>query len=291
MTSSRTLSKPLKWRIMSLGLRTIGRTSDGIALGFLRGFDSGEMLDYVYENRARGRFLLGKLVDRIYLNAVGWRGIRARKEVLKSVLAELLLKRGQGQSATTILDIASGPGRYLQEVCLELRPRLGPDRLTVICRDLDASGLERGRRRAESLGLANFRYEAGDACDPAVLATAAPRPVVVVASGLYELLEEPLIRRSMQGVHQLLPEGGRFVFTTQVHHPQLELIANTLTNRNGEPWVMVCRPLEQVEGWAREAGFAIVKSQMERVGLFAVTLCEKGQGRASPLHRTNQTRR
>ena len=99
--------KPLKWKAMSLMLRTVGRTSDGVSLGFAHGFDSGEMLDYVYENHAGGRLLIGNLVDRIYLNAVGWRAIRARKEILKAVLSELILEREKLGLSTTVLDIAS----------------------------------------------------------------------------------------------------------------------------------------------------------------------------------------
>ena len=40
---------------VSLLLRTVGQASDGIR-GYRHGFDSGPMLDYVYDNRARGRF-------------------------------------------------------------------------------------------------------------------------------------------------------------------------------------------------------------------------------------------
>jgi SAM-dependent methyltransferase len=255
-------------------LRTLGRTSGGISLGFTYGFDSGQMMDYVYENRARGRLLIGRLVDRVYLDAVGWRAIRARKEALKTLLSELLLERAQQGLSTTVLDIASGPGRYLQEACLN---QGGLEGVAVICRDLDPVGLEQGRRRAAELGLTSFRYEDGDACDPASLLTVTPQPDIAIASGLYELLGPPLIQRSMEGVHQLLAPEGRFIFTTQVKHPQLELIANTLTNRHGQPWVMVCRPLSETEEWARQAGFAVVSSRMEEVGLFGISLCRKAR--------------
>ena len=266
-------AQALKWRALSLVTRTIGRTSDAVSLGFRQGFDSGEMLDYVYENRARGRWLIGKLVDRIYLDAIGWRAVRARKEVLKVLLAGLVQERQRRDLATTVLDIASGPGRYLHEVCQDLGSRA--DGVTVICRDLDQSGLERGRGLASSLGLANFRYERGDACDPGSLRRVTPQPDIAIASGLYELLDEPSIRSSMEGVYTLLPPGGRFVFTTQVSHPQLEMIANVLVNRDGEPWVMVCRSLEETERWATECGFEVLSSRLESIGLFGVTVCAK----------------
>jgi hypothetical protein len=79
----------------------------------------------------------------------------------------------------------------------------------------------------------------------------------------------------MAGIHALLPPGGRFVFTTQVTHPQLELIANVLPNRFGEPWVMECRSVAEVEGYAGAAGFRDLVTRLEPHGLFAVTVGTK----------------
>jgi SAM-dependent methyltransferase len=272
----------LKWRALSLLLRTLGQASQGIRLGYRHGFDSGPVLDYVYENRARGCLGYGRLADRLYLDSIGWRAIRARKELLQEVLrAEIARDRAAGR-ATVLLDVAAGPGRYLQELAAELGASRelpadpsAPRDLTIICRDLDPAGLAQGCARAAALGLHSIHYERGDACDPASLARVAPRPSLVVASGLYELLDAARIQRSMAGLYALLPPGGRFVFTTQVTHPQLELIANVLPNRYGQPWVMECRALGEVEGYARAAGFRHLASRLEPHGLFAVTTGEK----------------
>jgi hypothetical protein len=102
-------------------------------------------------------------------------------------------------------------------------------------------------------------------------------------SGLYELFTDPApIRRSLRGIYAALPPGGTLVFTTQVTHPQLELIANVLVNREGRPWIMVCRSLAEVEGWAAEAGFGQIRSQCERHGLFSVTVCHKPEADRRP---------
>ncbi len=276
----------LKWRMISFFMRTVGRTSRGIDLGYRYGFDSGVMLDKVYENRAEGKYLIGTLIDRIFLEAVGWRAIRARRELLKQILAkqleEELAAQGDEPARPIVLaDVAAGPGRYLLEMCWDLRA-MGRDierELSVICRDLSHEGLQRGEELAESFKLSNFRYEAGDAVDQASLATIEPRPDIVVVSGLYELFTSAAtIKKSMDGIYRVLPKGGRLVFTTQVTHPQLDFIANVLVNRNGEPWVMVCRTVSEVEELAERAGFRVVSSQMEPVGLFAVTVCEKVRG-------------
>ena len=48
-------------------------------LGHETGFDSGSTLDYVYRNQPAGTGPLGRLIDRQYLESIGWRGIRQRK--------------------------------------------------------------------------------------------------------------------------------------------------------------------------------------------------------------------
>lgn len=265
-----------KWQVLGGLMRSVGCWSTGVALGYAQGFDSGAMLDYVYANRAQGRYGLGTLIDWAYLRAIGWRAIRARKAVLQALLRAEIHAAAQA-GPVTLLDVAAGPGRYLLELAQEWRPAPDrPARLTIICRDRDPRGLALGRARAAILGLPHIRYETGDAFDAASLAAVAPRPAIVVVSGLYELFVDPTpVRRSIQQLYDLLPPGGTLVFTTQVRHPQLDFIANVLVNRAGQPWVMVCRPLGLVEGWAHAAGFASVESQMEALGLFGVTVCRK----------------
>ena len=265
----------LKWATMRLLLSTVGRTSKGVQTGYQYGFDSGTMLDYVYLNRAEGSFLVGKLIDRLYLNAVGWRAIRARRELLKYMLhAEVENNRGLGIE-TRLLDIAAGPGRYLQELLQLCGPERGDVR--ILCRDLALAGVEQGRDLAHAAGLNAITYEQGDAFNPAPTeAGLGGPPNVIVVSGLYELLlDDDIIQKSLARLYQMLAPGGTIYFTTQTHHPQLEFIANVLPNRDGLPWVMKCRPVAQLEAWTRQAGFQQIESRLEKVGLFTVTTGRK----------------
>jgi SAM-dependent methyltransferase len=260
----------MKWALTRLALSTVGRLSEGVRIGYRHGFDSGTMLDYVYEDRPRGAAGIGPLIDRVYLNAIGWRAIRARAALLGSVLhSEIASRPGR---PVRILDVAAGPGRYLQDV-LQALPPADRDRVRVLCRDLAADGLRRGRELAAARGLSQIWYETGDAFDPAPTdASLGGPPDVIVVSGLYELiLDEHVIRNSMATLRKLLTPGGTLVFTTQIRHPQLELIANVLPNRHGQPWVMTCRPLAEAESWAADAGYHPVTSVAESNGLFTVT--------------------
>src|SRR5262245_52434352 len=103
------LFEQVKWALMRGILSTVGRTSKGIRIGYTFGFDSGVMLDYVYVNQAQGNFGIGKLTDHLYLNAIGWQAIRARRALLKQMLrSEIERNRALGK-ATRLLDVAAGP--------------------------------------------------------------------------------------------------------------------------------------------------------------------------------------
>lgn len=265
----------LKWTAMRFLLSTVGRTSQGVRIGYEHGFDSGTMLDYVYLNKAQGDWLIGKLIDRVYLQAIGWRAIRARRDLLKAMLSAEIATNRQEHKTTRLLDVAAGPGRYLQELLQEVGPARGDVR--ILCRDLASVGLEQGRQQAAALGLTAINYEKGDAFQPAPTEpTLGDAPNIIVVSGLYELLlDDELIRQSLTKLYEMLAPGGTIFFTTQTRHPQLEFIANVLPNRQGIPWIMKCRAVNQLENWAKQAGFRQVESRQEKVGLFTVTLGRK----------------
>jgi len=63
-----------------------------VELGWRNGFDSGLSLDYVYENTPRGVTALGRLIDKSYLDSIGWRGIRQRKAHLEKALRDVIQK-------------------------------------------------------------------------------------------------------------------------------------------------------------------------------------------------------
>lgn len=260
-----------KYAFLRTVLRFASHLSDGVALGFAQGFDSGLMLDYVYQNQSGGTGSLGRWLDRIFLNQPGWQASRKRKEVLQHRLRDLLLMRRTQGLPTNVLDIAAGPGRYH----LELLADLGGEDIRLICRDSDPAALAYGERLATELWLADrVRYELGDATSPQELATVSPTPHIVVVSGLYEILnDDAAVCQSLLGIRAILPDDGMLLFTAQVNHPQLELIANVLTNRRGKPWLMGTRPLSRMERWAREAGFSQVSSELEPHGLFSITQC------------------
>jgi len=253
-------------------LGTVGRLSDGVRLGWRAGFDSGVMLDYVYEDRPRGVTPLGRLIDRAYLGSIGWRGIRLRRRHLEQALRAAIGRVHAEGRPVRLLDIASGPGRYL----LETLRALAAIPMTARLRDYKAENIAAGRRLAAELGLSNVTYEEGDAFDRAALAKIDPRPTVAVVSGLYELFPDNApLRESLRGLADAVEPGGYLIYTNQPYHPQLEFIARVLTNREGRPWVMRRRSQAEMDELVRAAGFEKLGMEIDPWGIFTVSTARR----------------
>lgn len=260
------------YRITRVAMQTLGRMSAGIRLGWQVGFDAGRMLDYVYANRANGWSPLGRLMDRAYLNSIGWRRIRQRREHLRALLKDVISTLKQKRNSIHILDVASGPGRLVLDA---LATANDPD-ISAICRDYSAAELQAGRELAERQRIQNLSFEQRDAFDPDSYKALQPRPDVVIVSGLYELFSDnDRVRRSLRAINDALNDDGYLIFTNQPHHPQLEFIAETLVNRDGRPWVMRPRPQSEMHGLLHEAGFEAQEMLMDVDGIFVAGLAEK----------------
>jgi alpha-beta hydrolase superfamily lysophospholipase len=249
-----------------------GRLSRGIDIGWKHGFDSGVMLDYIYENRAQGRTPLGRLIDRSFLNAIGWRGIRIRRMLLEQVLRSLIKQTHAAGRPVRLLDIASGPGRYV----LETIHALHTIPISAVLRDYKHENLDAAARLRDSLGLAQVTLARADAFDQAELAVLTPRPTIAIASGLYELFPDngPVVR-SLRGLADTIEPGGHLIYTNQPWHPQVEFIARVLANREGQPWIMRRRTQAEMDELVRIAGFEKISQEIDPCGIFTVSAARR----------------
>ena len=255
------------WKVSRLSMSTAGRLSKGMRIGYKSGFSSGQMLDYVYQNKPRGWTPFGKLIDYFYLNSIGWVCIRQRRKHLQSLLKDAL----RSSDAKKVADIAGGPARYMLEVLQDY-----PDpKLRAVVRDRDEDGLEEGRKLASQQDESRITYQSGDAFDSSEVAGLGPLDVAVV-SGLYELFpDNGPVAQSLAGLAEAIKPGGYLIYTNQPYHPTLELIAETLQHAGGQRWVMRCRSTAEMDALVREAGFEKCRSLIDRHGIFSVSLARR----------------
>jgi alpha-beta hydrolase superfamily lysophospholipase/SAM-dependent methyltransferase len=264
----------LHWRLQRAALGLAGRLSHGVALGQETGFDSGSMLDYVYRNTPQGKGVPGRALDRAYLDSIGWRGIRRRKQHLEELIATVAGCLHAAGEPVRIVDIAAGHGRYALDAIA--RSGAAPD--SILLRDYSSRNVEAGRRLIAERNLGHVaRFEQGDAFDRDDLATLAPKPTLAIVSGLYELFpENDRVRRSLDGLAAALAPGGCLIYTNQPWHPQLEYIARALTShRDGKPWVMRRRSQTEMDQLVAAAGFRKIEQRIDPWGIFTVSLTVK----------------
>ncbi len=264
------------WRMTRASMRLGSRLSSGLKLGFDTGFDSGSTLDYVYRNTPTGTSAVGRMIDRNYLDSIGWRGIRQRKLHVEELLRLAIVQLREQGSAVRIVDIAAGHGRYILEALQGVAPL--PE--SIVLRDYSDINVRDGGALIREKGLENIaRFVKGDAFDRADLAALDPQPTLAVVSGLYELFaDNQRVGDSLAGLADAVPVGGYLVYTGQPWHPQLELIARALTShREGQAWVMRRRSQAEMDQLVAAAGFRKITQRVDEWGIFSVALAQRVQ--------------
>ena len=274
MPSFEELLKPLPiyspknqyYKCYSIFLRTIGIFSEGMKIGFTHGFDSGMIMNYVYQNTPSGRFYIGKVLDRIFLNQVTCKAFRAIKEIQKNVIKNYL--QGRNGNPTFIVDLASGKADYIYDALRETNANV-----KVLLRDIDETALKESRVIAERFNLLKkVSYEQGNALDIKSLERIHPKPNLIVEVGLYGIIhDDELLRRHFFELKNIINPGA-ILFNVQTYNPQIELIARVLKNRDGERCVWHLRPVELVIGWAEKAGFIEPQVTMDPYGIYSVVM-------------------
>jgi len=266
--------KKAYWKSIRASLKYANKLSDGIKLGFDTGFDSGSTLDYIYRNQASGATGFGRLIDFIYLQSIGWRGIRQRKVHIEELLKWAISAQQQAQNSVSIVDIAAGHGRYILETINQLKHQ--PD--FVLLRDYDQNNVNQGLALIDAKGLNNIvRFEKGDAFNRQELASLNIKPTLAVVSGLYELFgDNQMITDSLLGLADIMEEGSYLIYTGQPWHPQLEFIARALTShREGQAWVMRRRTQLEMDQLVEAAGFSKIDMRIDEWGIFTVSIAKR----------------
>jgi alpha-beta hydrolase superfamily lysophospholipase/SAM-dependent methyltransferase len=265
----------VKFAIARAGLKFAGQLSHGIEIGWRSGFDSGLSLDYIYRNEPDGWSAFGRIIDKSYLNSIGWRGIRQRKKNLENVLCNLILKLHRGNRPVQILDIAAGAGRYVIEA-ISAFPEIPIGATLCDSKEENVCAVRALADESNLDGAVVARR--GDAFDRDSLARIQPRATIGIVSGLYELFSSnDLVLNSLHGLADAIEPGGFLIYTNQPWHPQLEFIAHVLRNREGERWIMRCRTTAEMDELVRASGFEKIDMEIDQWGMFTVSVARRAR--------------
>lgn len=265
--------KNIAYKVMSKSMSSLGKASEGIRIGYDKGFDSGSTLDYVYRDKSQGNGLFGRIMDRQYLNSIGWQGIRQRKVNIENIIRQAIRDLTDSGKPVHIMDIAAGQGRYIFDAINDYGKVQ-----SVLLRDYSPVNVEQGRLHIKERFLEDkIRFEEGNAFDADDLAAVTPAPTLGVVSGLYELFpSNELIKASLNGLSRAIPSGGLLIYTCQPWHPQVEMIARVLpSHQGGQAWVMRCRSQGEMDALVDAAGFEKLNQSIDNWGIFSVSIARR----------------
>jgi len=257
-------SSPRAWRFAALSLasRAGACVSEGTRIGQRHGFDSGPFMAHVYADRAAGRTRLGRRLDRRLLDRATCQAFRDIRGLAETAVLEAIDAAGE---RPVVADLAAGLSPYLLHA-LTRRPHA-----TAILCDVDRAALDQANASSRALGVQDrVTTRRASAFDRAALTALRPRPDVVCELGLYGIYhDDGLIERHFRHLGETIAPA-QIVCNVQVDNPEIEYIARVWRNAEGERCVWRLRPQEQIEGYARAAGYEPASVTADRNGIYRV---------------------
>ena len=263
------LTEKIFYSIQKFSMRTFGFLSKGMSLGLKYGFDSGISLDYIYKNQTNGKLLIGKFIDRFYLNQIGWRGVRERKKNLLSLIEKKI--NSLGEKNVKILDVAGGTGNYLFDI-KEKYPKV-----KILINEFKKSNIEVGEKVIKKNNWEDISFINYDCFDKETYKKINYTPNIVIISGVFELFENnKMLENTISGIAEILDKNGAVIYTGQPWHPQLKQIALVLNSHKGKgkSWLMRRRSEKELDSLFEKYDLKKEKMLIDNNGIFTVSLAE-----------------
>lgn len=267
------VNKISKWEEISFKtqkflLKKLGWLSNGMDIGLKHGFNSGPSLDYIYKNKPRGKYFIGKLLDKFYLKQVGWKGIRERKENLLKLVRDKI--NSNSNREIKILDVAGGVGNYLFDIKNEF------PHAKIVINEFKMENIALGEQIIRNNNWEDIVFTNYDCFLLETYDKIKFDPDIVIISGIFELFSDnKLLDNTIKGVSKILKENGCIIYTGQPYHPQHHQIAYVLNSYNGEDWIMRIRSQQELDNLFFSNGFSKKETLMDDNGIFTVSLVER----------------
>lgn len=249
---------------------TVGRLSDGISMTLDTGFTSGRLLDYIYENKPRGKTFIGRWIDKSYIRHVGWEAVRIRKNNIEASLKEAIRIVQQQKNRVNIVDTACGYAAYIFSVLTELKDQ----EITADCYDIDPRWTKSGNEKSERLKMhSRVRFNEGNMLDPTLAAKALKDADIVLSVGFYEwITDDEMVRNSLEIIKKSVHPGSFIILTYPMSHPCLDLVQYVFPHFNGAPVRMKMRDRAEMGQMLEKIGFKTIKEYTDSFGYFNTVL-------------------
>lgn len=242
-----------------LSLSKLGRTS------VMGKADSGLNFDHMYRNKPKGITQFGKFIDRVLLNLPSVKATRNRKDIIIKILQNEVTNNIIMHKKTRIVDIASGPARYLSE----LINNFNQDKIEILCFDKDRRSLNFGKILSRGKPM---RFVKADVFNLRKIKNFADRtkwkPNIIISSGLFEYLEEVNVMKILSDIYNSIDYEGLLIFASQRDNPSRKLMSRVCTTQNGKPWDLFYRDPEWFRKTMLDIGFKSVIISIDKWGMY-----------------------
>jgi hypothetical protein len=217
---------------------------------------SYDFADHIYANHPAGRFLIGYLLDALFLNLKSARALRSRYLYARSEIQRLIDER---VDPVDVLAVPCGLAREMFDVAGWLAAKRGAKQVRLFGMDLDQDLVNRLAATSRQLGL-EIEFDCGDALS----AGAYPQRSFdgIVSLGFTEFIDDTLAAGFYRLVYGKLKPGGRFVTSGMRPHKLSDYLL-----RNVADLQTTYRSRESLRGLARQAGFEQISTYEDRTGL------------------------
>jgi ubiquinone/menaquinone biosynthesis C-methylase UbiE len=221
----------------------------------------------MYRNVPSGDGIFGKFIDKILLNLPAVQATRNRKDTIKKILREEVQHNIQCNKETKILDIASGPARYL----VELGSELGKG-FIALCLDIDEKSLQKGRELAQEYNLTHLiAYRKADISNAEKIDNLDFRPCFIIVSGLYVYQDDEFVKRSLGKLCKLLQPGDKILVDNQINSPSRKLMEKVCKTTQGSAWKLAYRSEEHMKS-LMVPYFKDITSFLDKWGMYNIAV-------------------
>jgi SAM-dependent methyltransferase len=244
-----------------MGLSQIGKnTITGKA-------DAGTSIDCMYRGKAKGEYAIGRFIDGILLNLPAVKATIRKKDVIIKILQNEFSNNLLLGKKTKILDLASGPARYLVDF-LDNSKYFGEE-VEILCVDNDRASINFGKLIGKNKPI---RFIKADTFKLGTLKKFSRKvgwkANVVICTGFFELNDDDSILTLLHEIHDSIEKDGLLLFTNQADNPSKKLMKKIGRTQNGGSWKMRFRDAEKLRKWLMDIGFRDVIISEDSWGMY-----------------------
>lgn len=232
----------------------------------------GLFVDYIYKDLPSGYNRIGRVIDKILLQLPSAKATKEKIEKMTKIVQSEIMKNTLTNKTTKIVDLGSGPARYLVELSKDIRK----DQVQSICFDIDKNSLKYGRLLAQNCPM---EYRLGNIARLNRYKQLAKKinwqPNIVIVSTCYEFLNDGLVRTSIEDIYKTLDVDGLLIIAHQVNNPNKKLFEHLATMRGGLNWQVNYRKPFIINKWLIESGFKNVNIEIDTWNMYCYYTARK----------------